>query len=91
MGIGDDRITWKRLYADEVDREGDDLDAAVRRMAGAEDRTRRRCAPPANSGYGQELAVHRGALPVPGSDVRTGPEQEVYALVAGLVSGDPRT
>jgi ketosteroid isomerase-like protein len=38
MGIDDDRITWGRLYAVEVEREGADIDTVVRRMAGAEDR-----------------------------------------------------
>jgi ketosteroid isomerase-like protein len=38
MGIGDDRISWGRLYADEVEREGADIDTVVRRMAGTEDR-----------------------------------------------------
>ena len=36
MGIRDDRIAWGRLYADEVEREGHDIDAVVRRMAGTE-------------------------------------------------------
>ena len=34
MGIENDRIAWGRLYADEVEREGADIDAVVRRMAG---------------------------------------------------------
>jgi ketosteroid isomerase-like protein len=38
MGIRDDRIAWGRLYADEVEREGADIDSVVRRMAGTEDR-----------------------------------------------------
>ena len=38
MGIRDDRISWGRLYVDEVEREGADIDAVVRRMAGTEDR-----------------------------------------------------
>jgi ketosteroid isomerase-like protein len=37
MGIRDDRISWGRLYVDEVEREGADIDAVVRRMAGTED------------------------------------------------------
>jgi len=37
MGIRDGRIAWGRLYADEVEREGADIDAVVRRMAGTED------------------------------------------------------
>ncbi len=37
MGIRDDRIAWGRLYADEVERKGADIDAVVRRMAGTED------------------------------------------------------
>jgi ketosteroid isomerase-like protein len=38
MCIRDDRIAWGRLYVDEVEREGADIDAVVRRMAGTEDR-----------------------------------------------------
>ena len=38
MGIRDDRIAWGRLYLDEVQREGADIDPVVRRMAGTEDR-----------------------------------------------------
>ena len=38
MGVHDDRIAWGRLYLDEVEREGADIDAVVRRMAGTEDR-----------------------------------------------------
>ncbi len=38
FGIRDDRITWGRLYVDEVEREGADIDAVVRRMAGTDDR-----------------------------------------------------
>ena len=38
MGIREDRITWGRLYADEVEREGAGIDAVVRRMVGTEDR-----------------------------------------------------
>jgi ketosteroid isomerase-like protein len=34
MGIRDDRIAWGRLYVDEVEREGADIDDVVRRMAG---------------------------------------------------------
>jgi ketosteroid isomerase-like protein len=37
MGIREDRISWGRLYVDEVEREGADIDAVVRRMAGTED------------------------------------------------------
>ena len=37
-GIRDDLISWGRLYVDEVEREGADIDAFVRRMAGTEDR-----------------------------------------------------
>jgi ketosteroid isomerase-like protein len=36
MGIRDDRIAWARLYAYEVERDGADIDAVVRRMAGTE-------------------------------------------------------
>jgi ketosteroid isomerase-like protein len=38
MGIRDDRIAWGRLYVDEVEREGADIEAVVRHMAGTEDR-----------------------------------------------------
>ncbi len=38
VGIRDDRITWGRLYVDEVEREGADIDAVVHRMAGTDDR-----------------------------------------------------
>lgn len=38
MGIRDGRIAWGRLYVAEVEREGADIDAVVRRMAGTEDR-----------------------------------------------------
>jgi len=38
MGIRDDRIAWGRLYAEEVEPEGADIDAAVERMAGTDDR-----------------------------------------------------
>jgi len=34
MGIRNARISWGRLYVDEVEREGADIDAVVRRMAG---------------------------------------------------------
>jgi ketosteroid isomerase-like protein len=37
MGIRDDHIVWGRLYVDEVDRDGADIDAAVRRMTGADE------------------------------------------------------
>ncbi len=37
MGIRDDRIAWGRLYGEEVEREGADIDAVVRRMAGSEE------------------------------------------------------
>jgi ketosteroid isomerase-like protein len=37
-GIRDDRIAWGRLYVDEVEREGADIDAVVRHMAGTDDR-----------------------------------------------------
>ena len=36
-GIRGDRIAWGRLYADEVEHEGADIDATVRRMAGTQD------------------------------------------------------
>jgi ketosteroid isomerase-like protein len=38
LGVRDHRIVWGRLYVDEVERESADIDAAVRRMAGTEDR-----------------------------------------------------
>lgn len=38
MGIRDDRIAWGRLYAEEVEPEGADIDAVVGRMAGTDDR-----------------------------------------------------
>jgi ketosteroid isomerase-like protein len=38
MGIRDDRIAWGRLYVDEVEPESADIDTAVRRMAGTDDR-----------------------------------------------------
>jgi ketosteroid isomerase-like protein len=38
MGIRDDRISWGRLYAEEVEGEGADINAVVGRMAGTEDR-----------------------------------------------------
>jgi ketosteroid isomerase-like protein len=37
MGIREDRIAWGRLYVEEVERRGADIDAVVRRMAGTED------------------------------------------------------
>jgi ketosteroid isomerase-like protein len=37
MGIRDNRVAWGRLYSEEVEREGADIDAVVRRMAGTED------------------------------------------------------
>jgi ketosteroid isomerase-like protein len=37
MGVRDDRLAWGRLYGEEVEREGADIDAVVRRMAGRED------------------------------------------------------
>jgi hypothetical protein len=36
-GVRDDRIAWGRLYTDEVEPEGADIDATVRRMAGTQD------------------------------------------------------
>ncbi|HKG35118.1 MAG TPA: nuclear transport factor 2 family protein [Solirubrobacterales bacterium] len=38
MGIRDERISWGRLYVDEVEGEGADIDAVVGRMAGTDDR-----------------------------------------------------
>jgi ketosteroid isomerase-like protein len=37
MGVHDDRIAWGRLYADEVQRDGPDIDTVVGRMAGTEE------------------------------------------------------
>jgi ketosteroid isomerase-like protein len=37
MGIRDDRIAWGRLYVDEVERAGADIDTVVRQMAGTDD------------------------------------------------------
>jgi hypothetical protein len=36
MGLRDDRVSWGRLYVDEVEREGADIDTVVRRMAGTD-------------------------------------------------------
>ena len=36
-GIRDDRIAWARLYVDEVEPEGADINAVVRGMAGTQD------------------------------------------------------
>jgi ketosteroid isomerase-like protein len=36
MGIRDDRIAWARLYAEEVERQGPEIDAVVERMTGTE-------------------------------------------------------
>jgi ketosteroid isomerase-like protein len=40
LGTRDDRISWGRLYVDEVEPESADIDAVVRRMAGTEDQPR---------------------------------------------------
>jgi ketosteroid isomerase-like protein len=37
MGVRDDRIAWGRLYAEEVQREGADIDAVVDRLTGTAD------------------------------------------------------
>jgi ketosteroid isomerase-like protein len=37
MGVREDRLAWGRLYVDEVEHEGPDIDAVVRHMAGTED------------------------------------------------------
>jgi ketosteroid isomerase-like protein len=37
VGVREDRIAWGRLYADEVEHQGPDIDAVVRHMAGSED------------------------------------------------------
>jgi ketosteroid isomerase-like protein len=34
MGIRDDRVAWGRLYAEEVEREGPDIDRTVQRITG---------------------------------------------------------
>ena len=39
-GIREERIAWARLYVDEVEREGADIDAVVRDMAGRHDQQR---------------------------------------------------
>jgi ketosteroid isomerase-like protein len=36
MGVRDRRIAWGRLYVDDVEHEGADIDAVVRNMAGTE-------------------------------------------------------
>jgi ketosteroid isomerase-like protein len=38
MGVRDDRIAWGRLYVDEVEAEGAGIDAAVRQIAGTDER-----------------------------------------------------
>jgi ketosteroid isomerase-like protein len=38
MGLREDRLAWGRLYVDDVEQAGADIDTAVRRMAGTEDR-----------------------------------------------------
>lgn len=35
FGVREDRIAWGRLYFDEVEREGEDIDQAMRRIAGS--------------------------------------------------------
>ena len=37
MGIREERIAWGRLYAEEVEHEGADIDAVMRRLAGSKD------------------------------------------------------
>ena len=37
MGMRDDKIAWGRLYVDEVEQEGADIDETVRQMAGTDD------------------------------------------------------
>ena len=37
MGVHDDRIAWGRLYVDEVESEGANIDEVVRQMAGTDD------------------------------------------------------
>ena len=38
MGVRDERIAWGRLYAEEVEPAGADIDAVVRRLAGTDER-----------------------------------------------------
>lgn len=38
MGVRDDRLAWGRLYIGEVEADSPDIDAAVRRMAGTDER-----------------------------------------------------
>src|SRR5215211_435305 len=38
MGVRDERIAWGRLYAEEVEPAGADIDAVVRRLAGRDER-----------------------------------------------------
>ena len=37
MGIRDGQIAWARLYLEETEREGADINETVRRMAGRQD------------------------------------------------------
>ena len=37
IAIRDGRIAWARLYLEEIEQEGKDIDETVRRMAGGED------------------------------------------------------
>jgi hypothetical protein len=36
FGVRDDKIAWARLYLEEIETNGGDIDAAVQRMAGRE-------------------------------------------------------
>src|SRR3954462_6371007 len=38
MGVREGRVAWGRFYVDGVERDGPDIDAVVRRLAGTEDR-----------------------------------------------------
>jgi hypothetical protein len=36
LGVQDDKIAWARLYLEEIEANGGDIDAAVQQMAGRE-------------------------------------------------------
>ncbi|HEV8687881.1 MAG TPA: hypothetical protein VGQ84_11455 [Gaiellaceae bacterium] len=38
FGVSNGRIGWARLYLEEIEEDGRDIDATVQRMAGREDR-----------------------------------------------------
>lgn len=94
MGVREGRIAWARLYADEVERESDDIDAVVRRMAGTEDRYAH---PPTNAGDDQrrcrragrrsDVSVQRGGQV--GVDIgRSGLRQHVFDPCAAFERHD---